>query len=137
MPLNWLMKKANILLLNIKLHKNKADVLKNSCKATGLKIPCGKITGNLNVRNLLSFYIRSLTPWQDHGEYARYPFYYDSHDYKLMVSAFLKEGWLATLEGFEVSLAGLFQHICLSFKKVLSTLLTIKYVAGIKDFDFV
>jgi hypothetical protein len=29
---------------------------------------------NLNVRNLLSFYIRSLTPWQDHGEYACYPF---------------------------------------------------------------
>jgi hypothetical protein len=29
---------------------------------------------NLNVRNLLSFYIRLLTPWQDHGEYARYPF---------------------------------------------------------------
>jgi hypothetical protein len=29
---------------------------------------------NLNVRNLLSFYIRSLTLWQDHGECARYPF---------------------------------------------------------------
>jgi predicted RNA-binding Zn ribbon-like protein len=39
-----------------------------------LKILCGKTAGNLNVRNLLSFYIRSLTPWQDHGKYARYPF---------------------------------------------------------------
>jgi hypothetical protein len=39
-----------------------------------LKISCGKTATNLNVRNLLSFYIHSLTPWQDHGEYARYPF---------------------------------------------------------------
>jgi hypothetical protein len=41
---------------------------------TLLKISCGKTAGNLNIRNLLSFYIRSLNPWQDHGEYARYPF---------------------------------------------------------------
>jgi hypothetical protein len=41
---------------------------------TLLKIPCGLAAENLNVRNLLSFYIRLLTPWQDHGEYARYPF---------------------------------------------------------------
>jgi hypothetical protein len=39
-----------------------------------LKIPCSKTTGNLNVRNLLSFYIRSLTSWQDYGECVRYPF---------------------------------------------------------------
>jgi hypothetical protein len=39
-----------------------------------LKIPRGFAAGNFNGRNLLSFYIRSLTPWQDHGEYARYPF---------------------------------------------------------------
>jgi hypothetical protein len=39
-----------------------------------LKISCGKTAANLNVRNFLSFYIHSLTPWQDHGEYARYPF---------------------------------------------------------------
>jgi hypothetical protein len=28
----------------------------------------------VNVRNLLSFYIRSLTPWKDYGKHARYPF---------------------------------------------------------------
>jgi hypothetical protein len=44
-----------------------------------LKIPCGFAAENLNVRNLLSFYIRSLTPWQAYGEYTRYPF--NSIDY--------------------------------------------------------
>jgi hypothetical protein len=40
-------------------------------------------------------------------------FYYDSHDCKSSSECILQEGWLASLEGFAVSLAGLFQHICL------------------------
>jgi len=43
-------------------------------------------------------------------------FYYDSHDCKLKARYFVK-GWLAMLKGYEVSLAGLFQHICLPYQK--------------------
>jgi hypothetical protein len=39
-------------------------------------------------------------------------FYYDSHGCKSNSKCILQEGWLASLEGFAVSLAGLFHHIC-------------------------
>ena len=44
-------------------------------------------------------------------------FDYDSHDCYTNVERVLQEGWLATREGYEVSLAGLFQHICLPYQK--------------------
>jgi hypothetical protein len=54
--------------------KDRADMLKNLCKATR--------------------------------------FHYDSHDCNSNGKSILQEGWLASLKGFKVSLAGLFQHIC-------------------------
>ncbi len=39
-------------------------------------------------------------------------FYYDSHDCKSNSKCILQEGWLASLEGFAVPLAGLFHLIC-------------------------
>jgi hypothetical protein len=44
---------------------------------------------------------------------------YASHDRKTEVSTFLQEGWLTKIKGFKVSLAGLFQHICLLYQKQL------------------
>jgi hypothetical protein len=44
-------------------------------------------------------------------------FNYDSHDCNVNGKYILQEGWLATLEGFEVSLAGIFQHICPPIQK--------------------
>jgi hypothetical protein len=41
---------------------------------------------------------------------------YDSHDCKSNSKCILQEGWLASLEDFAVSLAGLFQHICLLYR---------------------
>jgi hypothetical protein len=43
----------------------------------------------------------------------------DSHKCTTKVKSILKEGWLATLEVFAVSLAGLFQHIRPPYKKLL------------------
>ena len=39
-------------------------------------------------------------------------FHYDLHDCNSNGKSILQEGWLASLKGFKVSLAGLFQHIC-------------------------
>ena len=43
-------------------------------------------------------------------------FNYDSHDCNINGKCILQEGWLAMLKGYEVSLAGLFQHTCLPYK---------------------
>ncbi len=43
-------------------------------------------------------------------------FYYDSHGCNLR-QGYLTKGWLAMLKGYEVSLEGLFQHICLPYQK--------------------
>jgi len=43
----------------------------------------------------------------------------DSHKCATKGKSILQEGWLATLEVFSVSLAGLFQHICPPYKKLL------------------
>ncbi len=40
-------------------------------------------------------------------------FNHDTHDCTFHVQCILTEGWLARLEGCKVSLAGLFNHICL------------------------
>jgi hypothetical protein len=44
-------------------------------------------------------------------------FDYDSHDCNTNGKCILHEGWLAKLEGYKVSLAGLFQHICFPNRK--------------------
>jgi hypothetical protein len=47
-------------------------------------------------------------------------FYFDSHDCRHNYLYIKTAGWLALLMGYEVLLAGLFQHICLrKSKKVL------------------
>jgi hypothetical protein len=40
-------------------------------------------------------------------------FNYDTHECTLHVQCNLQKGWLAIPEGYKVSLAGLFHHICL------------------------
>jgi hypothetical protein len=42
-------------------------------KMNAIDIPCGKTTGNLMQGKMFITFAR-LTPWQDHGEYAHYPF---------------------------------------------------------------
>jgi hypothetical protein len=46
---------------------------------------------------------------------------FDSNSHKCATKggSILQEGWLATLEVFAVSLAGLFQHICHPYTKLL------------------
>ena len=46
-------------------------------------------------------------------------FYYDSHDCNSNGKHILQGGWLTSLEGFAVSVAGLFQHICLPIPKII------------------
>ena len=41
-------------------------------------------------------------------------FYSDSRDRTFNVLCILEKGWLASQEGFAVSLVGLFHHICLT-----------------------
>jgi len=40
---------------------------------------------------------------------------YVTHKCKFNARCILQKGWLAKLEGYKVSLAGLFQHVCLLF----------------------
>ena len=44
-------------------------------------------------------------------------FYYYSHGCNSKDKCILQVGWLASLEDFAVSLAGLFQHICPQYQK--------------------
>jgi hypothetical protein len=44
-------------------------------------------------------------------------FHYNSHGCNSNSKCILHEGWLASLKGFKVSLAGLFHHICLPYQK--------------------
>ena len=44
-------------------------------------------------------------------------FHYNSHGCNFNGKCILQEGWLASLEGFAVSVAGLFQHICRPYQK--------------------